>query len=60
MTILDPANAVVLGVKISRGAIDDEEEDEEEVEGAEGAEGTEGKEGAKEESGSEDKEKGDK
>ena len=59
VTILDPANAVVLGVKISRGAVDDEEEEEEEVEGAEGAEGAEG-ESAKEESGAEDKEKGDK
>jgi large subunit ribosomal protein L25 len=52
VTILDPASAVVLGVKISRGAVDDEEE-EEAVEG-EGAEGAEG-EGAKEEGGSEDK-----
>ena len=52
VTVLDPANAVVLGVKISRGALDDEEE---EVEGAEGAEGTEG-EGAKEEGGTENKE----
>ena len=52
VTILDPANAVVLGVKISRGAVDDEEEEEEEaVEGAEGAEG----EGTKEEGGSEEK-----
>ena len=52
VTILDPANAVVLGVKISRGAVDEEEEEEEEaVEGAEGAEG----EGAKEEGGSEEK-----
>ncbi|MEJ6505979.1 MAG: 50S ribosomal protein L25 [Crocinitomicaceae bacterium] len=33
VTILDPANAVVLGVKISRGAVDEDEE-EEEVEGA--------------------------
>ena len=32
VTILDPANAVVLGVKISRGAVDEDEE--EEVEGA--------------------------
>ena len=53
VTILDPASAVVLGVKISRGAVDDEEEEEEAVEG-EGAEGAEG-EGAKEEAGSEDK-----
>ena len=52
VTILDPASAVVLGVKISRGAVDEEEE-EEAVEG-EGAEGAEG-EGAKEEGGSEDK-----
>ena len=53
VTILDPASAVVLGVKISRGAVDDDEEEEEAVEG-EGAEGAEG-EGAKEEGGSEDK-----
>tara|TARA_A200000113_G_C8851733_1_gene350451 strand:- start:33 stop:689 length:657 start_codon:yes stop_codon:yes gene_type:complete len=53
VTILDPASAVVLGVKISRGAVDDEEEEEEAVEG-EGAEGAEG-EGAKEEGSSEDK-----
>ena len=39
VTILDPANAVVLGVKISRGAVDEEEEEEEE--GAESAEGAE-------------------
>ena len=51
VTILDPASAVVLGVKISRGAVDDEEEEAVEGEGAEGAEG----EGAKEEGGSEDK-----
>ena len=57
VTILDPASAVVLGVKISRGAIDDEEEEEEEA--VEGAEGTDG-EGAKEEGGSEDKEKSEK
>ncbi|MDG1350012.1 MAG: 50S ribosomal protein L25 [Crocinitomicaceae bacterium] len=42
VTILDPANAVVLGVKISRGAVDEEEEEEEETEGTEGAEGAEG------------------
>ncbi|MBL6667864.1 MAG: 50S ribosomal protein L25 [Crocinitomicaceae bacterium] len=54
VTILDPASAVVLGVKISRGAINDEEE-----EAVEGAEGTDG-EGAKEEGGSEDKEKSEK
>jgi len=41
VTILDPANAVVLGVKISRGAVDEEEE-EEETEVTEGAEGAEG------------------
>ena len=57
VTILDPASAVVLGVKISRGALDDEEEEEEEA--VEGAEGTDG-EGAKEEGGSEDKEKSEK
>jgi large subunit ribosomal protein L25 len=45
VTILDPANAVVLGVKISRGAVDDDE-DEEEAESAEGAEGSEGSEGS--------------
>jgi len=52
VTFLDPAFAMVVSVKISRGAIDDEEEEEEEEgeegteEGAEGAEGAEGKEGA--------------
>jgi len=57
VTILDPANAVILGVKISRGALDDEEE-EDEVEGTEGTEGAEGAEGegAKEEGGTENKE----
>jgi large subunit ribosomal protein L25 len=44
VTIMDPANAVVLGVKISRGAVDEEEEEEETAEGAEGTEG-EGAEG---------------
>jgi len=44
VTILDPANAMVISVKISRGAVDDEEEEEEE-EGAEGAEGGESAEG---------------
>ena len=47
VTFLDPAFAMVVSVKISRGAIDDEEEEEEEGaegEGAEG-EGAEGKEG---------------
>ncbi|MDX2359209.1 MAG: 50S ribosomal protein L25 [Crocinitomicaceae bacterium] len=38
---LEPSNAVVLGVKMARGAADDEEE-EEEAEGAEGDEGAEG------------------
>ena len=47
VTILDPANAVVLGVKISRGAVDDDE-DEEEAESAEGAEGSEGSEASTE------------
>ena len=42
VTILDPASAMVISVKISRGALDDEEE-EEETEGAEGAEGAEEK-----------------
>jgi len=45
VTILDPANAVVLGVKISRGALDEEEEEEE----GEVTEGTEGAEGASDE-----------
>jgi large subunit ribosomal protein L25 len=53
VTIMDPANAVVLGVKISRGAVDEEEEEET----AEGAEGTEG-EGAEGEA--ENKEKAEK
>lgn len=39
VTILDPASAMVISVKISRGAVDDEEEEEGEEEGAEGAEG---------------------
>ena len=39
LTILEPANAVVVGVKTARGVIDEEEEEEEE--GAEGAEGAE-------------------
>ena len=42
VTILDPASAMVISVKISRGAVDDEEEEEGEEEGAEGAEGGEG------------------
>jgi len=37
--VLDPASAVVVSVKMSRGAVKDEEE--EEAEGAEGAEGAE-------------------
>ena len=47
VTILDPASAMVISVKVSRGALEDEEEEEEEegVEGAEGEEGAEGKEG---------------
>ena len=39
---LEPSNAVVIGVKIARGSLDDEEEEEEE--GAEGEEGEEGEE----------------
>ena len=46
VTILDPANAVVVSVKMARNAIEEEEEEEEEEEGAEGAEGAEAKEGA--------------
>ena len=49
VTILDPASAMVISVKVSRGALEEEEEEEEEeegVEGAEGEEGAEGKEGA--------------
>jgi large subunit ribosomal protein L25 len=41
VTILDPASAMVISVKISRGAVDDEEEEEEEEEAAEGGEGGE-------------------
>jgi hypothetical protein len=37
--VLDPASAVVVSVKMSRGAVKDEEE--EEAEGAEGAEAAE-------------------
>ena len=49
VTILDPASAMVISVKISRGAVDDEEEEESEgEEGAEGAEGAEGGEDQKE------------
>ena len=55
VTILDPASAMVISVKISRGALDDDEEEEEEEEGAEGAEG-EGAEGS-EEAGKSDSEK---
>ena len=43
VTILDPASAMVISVKISRGALDEEEEEEEETEGAEGTEGAEEK-----------------
>ena len=52
VTFLDPAFAMVVSVKISRGAIDDEEEEEEE----EGAEGEEEEEAAEEEK--EEKEEG--
>jgi len=50
LTILEPAHAVICGVKTARGALDEEEEGEEGEEGAaEGEEGaTEGKEGAAE------------
>ena len=48
VTILDPASAMVISVKISRGALDEEEEEEEETEGAEGEEGAEGNEGGEE------------
>ena len=41
VTILDPASAMVISVKISRGAVDEEEEEEEEEEAAEGGEGGE-------------------
>lgn len=44
VTFLEPANAVILAVKMARGAVADEEEEE-----AEGAEGEEGAEGASEE-----------
>jgi len=51
---LDPESAVVVAVRVARGAIEDEEEEEEgeegeegEGEGEEGAEGKEGKEGEK-------------
>jgi len=42
---LDPESAVVVAVRVARGAIEDEEEEEEEGEGEEGEEGTEGGEG---------------
>ena len=45
VTILDPASAMVISVKISRGAIDDDDDEEEEEEGEEGTEGAEGTEG---------------
>jgi large subunit ribosomal protein L25 len=44
LTILEPANAVICGVKTARGAMDDEEEEAEGEEGAEGAEGEDKKE----------------
>ncbi len=48
VTILDPASAMVISIKMSRGAVDEEEEEEGE-EGAEGTEdGAEGAEGKKE------------
>ena len=46
VTILDPANAVVVSVKMARNAVEEEEEEEEEEEGEEGAEGAEGAEAA--------------
>ena len=48
ISILNAANAVVVSVKMSRGALDDEEEEEEGAEG-EGEEGAEGAEDKKEE-----------
>jgi len=41
-TILHNPNNVVVGVKMARGAMDEEEEDDEDEEGEEGAEGAEG------------------
>lgn len=43
LTVLEPAGAVIVGVKTARGVIDEEEEEEEGAEGEEGAaEGAEG------------------
>ena len=58
---LDPESAVVVAVRVARGAIEDEEEEEEEgegegEEGEEGTEGGEGKEGKEGEKASEGKE----
>lgn len=51
--LLSAANAVVVSVKMSRGALDEEEEEEEELaEGAEGAEGADGAEGGSEDTAS--------
>jgi len=61
VTILDPASAMVISVKVSRGALEEEEEEEEDeegVEGAEGAEGEEGKDGKEGKEGGEGKESG--
>ena len=45
---LDPESAVVVAVRVARGAVEDEEEEEEEgAEGAEGAEGDKAAEGEK-------------
>ena len=41
MTFLDPHNAVVLSVKMARGAVNEDEEEGEEAEGEENAEGAE-------------------
>ena len=59
VTFLDPASAMVISVKMSRGAVDEEEEEEEEgEEGAEGTEeGAEGAEGKKEGEGEKAEEK---
>ena len=49
VTILDPASAMVISVKISRGAVDDDDDDDDdEEEGAEGGESAEGGEDQKE------------
>ena len=58
VTFLDPASAMVISVKMSRGAVDEEEEEEEGEEGAEGTEeGAEGAEGKKEGEGEKAEEK---